>query len=128
MALVIAFDQQILLVKDNLLVWFLPGSQSTGLLLVIGSLCTVPPGRCDSLCRGKGAGIWHWRPHSCRAADPAAGHIQHVLLRRQGRGDSSLTPDPHTGSPAWAKTEEDTAYEIILKHQNNNTYPVLTLI
>lgn len=69
--------------------------------LVIGSPCIVPPGRYDSPCRGKGAGIWRWSRHSWRAADRAAGHIQRALLRRQGRGGSSQTPIPHTESPAW---------------------------
>lgn len=81
---------------------------SRGCPVVIGSLCTVPPGHYDSLCRGKGAGIWHWSQHSWTAARPAAGNIQHVQLRRLERGGSSLTPHRHTGSPALeARTEEE---------------------
>lgn len=76
-------------------------SPSTGPRVVIGSPCIVPPGRYDSPCRGKGAGIWRWSRRSWTAADLAGGHIQHALLRRQGRGGSSQTPLPHTGSPAW---------------------------
>lgn len=76
-------------------------SPSAGSRLVIGSPCTAPPGRCDSPCRGRGAGTWRWSRRSWTAADPAAGHIRHALLRRRGRGGSSRTPPPHTATPAW---------------------------
>lgn len=96
--------------------WILLCRPSRARPLVIGSLCTVPPGHYDSLCRGKGAGIWRWSRRSWTAAGPAAGHIQHVQLRRQGRGGSFLTPLPHTGSPALeAKTEqENSVYNVTM--------------
>lgn len=83
-------------------------SPSAGPPLVIGSLCTAPPGRYDSPCRGRGAGIWRWSRRSWTAADPAAGHIQHALPRRRGRGGSPRTPVPHTGSPAWKQRQDGT--------------------
>lgn len=87
--------------KESLMRWPGPCSLSTGPPLVIGSPCTEPPGRCGSPCRGKGADILRWSRRSWTAVDPAAGHIQHAPLRRQGRDGSSRIPLPHTGSPAW---------------------------
>lgn len=78
------------------------GSPPTaGPLVVIGSPCIAPPGRCDSPCKGKGACIWRWSRHNWIAAGHAAGRIQRAPLRRPGGGGSSRSPGLRMGSPAW---------------------------
>lgn len=90
--------------------FYSPGPASVNRRRLKGSLCTAPPGPGGSLCRGKGAGVWHWTQRSWTAAGPSAQNIPSFPpVPLETRGSSPL-PAIRSERRAYKNEEPDSGH------------------